>query len=265
MYYLALELEYDGSFFSGWQIQPNAITVQEELEKTISMVCRTENLKLRSSGRTDKGVHALSHWIGLDIEGKFDLHRHCVSINSILKGRVMIKRALRLVSSFHPLRLSKGKIYEYHIWNHPGPLALNYGRALHVPYKLNLELLRQDMTCLVGQHDFSSFRASGCAANSPIKTINSAEVLVRDDRIYGAYLGKIELVFSGSGFLKQMIRIIVGTLLKRNRAQIIMTIPEILQRRDRHFAGRTAPPHGLHMRKCEYDQEDMPQLLEQWP
>lgn len=244
MYRIKLVIEYNGAGFSGWQFQPDERTIQSELLKAIQIVTRQNINHIEASGRTDAGVHAIGQVAHFDCIEKPDLSRIISGVSSILKNEVSIISAEEVEPTFHARFKVKSKIYRYTILNRAAPPTITYGKAWHVAQPLNWDYFDAEAQSLIGTHDFSSFRGGGCLSSTPIKTIHSIKIQ-RDADEYNIYI-------SGSGFLKNMIRIIIGTLVDRSREKLSLTIKEVLDLKDRKIAGVTAPAHGLCLFKVEY-------------
>lgn len=243
---IKLVLEYDGSGFHGWQRQPGQRTIQEELEKALQVVLRAEDISIVGSGRTDAGVHARAQVAHFTIEEVPDLEELKYSVSSLLKNELSVLDAEEVNEDFHALRDAKKKTYCYHILNRDVPAVLDYRKVWHFPYPLNIQRMQQEAEYFIGKHDFSSFRASGCGAKSPVRQIYSSEVLYADPHI--------EYRVTGAGFLKQMVRIMVGTLVALGRENPrVKTIKELLELQDRNLAGDTAPAHGLFLERVYYN------------
>lgn len=240
-------VEYFGGAFHGWQKQKGLLTVQSELERVIRTVLHSDDISpLQGAGRTDAGVHARGQVVNfrtdLDIDSLVFKH----SVSSMLKGKLAVLSVEEVPMSFNALRSATSRQYSYRILNRPAPAVLDHARAWHVSSPLDVSKLRDDALCLVGERDFTSFRASGCLSSTPIKTIRESEVIVDGEYLIYRVIGK--------GFLKQMVRIIVGTLVQLNRGKTrLNSMSEILEAKDRRMAGVTAPPHGLYLDQVFYD------------
>lgn len=242
---IRLIIEYDGGGFHGWQRQPGLRTIQGELERVLRVVLREEIPVVHSAGRTDAGVHARGQVVNFQAAAVPDLERLKHSVSSLLRGEVSVISADVVPDEFHSRRSARSKQYAYHILNRSCPAVLDRGRVWHVPVTLDIERMKEDAACFVGEHDFSSFRAADCVQPSPVKTIFESEVLT-DDR---------HLIYRvvGSGFLKQMVRIMLGTLVGRAKHQSwLMSIPEIISARDRKAAAMSAPARGLYLDWVRY-------------
>ena len=246
---IKLLLEFNGANFHGWQHQPGQRTIQTELHRALSLVLRQPAIALTASGRTDAGVHALAQVAHFDIECENDddlpdLDRLCRAVSSILRHEVALLGAEYVPSSFHARFSSKAKVYQYRVIQRSVPLTLDYGRALFVSAPLDIQAMRDFASDLVGKHDFSSFQASGCVAQSPVR------------QLYSAHLEKIAdnitVTFFGDGFLKQMVRNIVGTLIEVGKRRFELCAKELIASKDRKQAGPTAPAHGLYLKQVVY-------------
>ncbi|MFO0416359.1 MAG: tRNA pseudouridine(38-40) synthase TruA [Pseudomonadota bacterium] len=241
-----LVVEYNGSKFHGWQKQPGLRTVQGELERVLSTVARAHVAPLRAAGRTDAGVHARGQVVTFRVGEEIDLRRLMNGVSHLMKGELSVVSAEFAPEGFHPGISSTHKQYSYRILNRPTPAVLDAHTQWHIAHPLNLERMRSDASLLVGTMDYSSFRDSSCTASTPVKTIYRSYFEVSGDVITYYVVGK--------GFLKQMVRNIVGTLTDIGRGRITnRSFAEIIAARDRRLAGVTAPPHGLCMDWVSYE------------
>jgi tRNA pseudouridine38-40 synthase len=241
-----LIVEYDGTGFSGWQVQPGARTVQEELTKALRLILREDIPFVQSAGRTDSGVHSRGQVVAFTTEAAVDLKRISFGVSSILRGELAVVKADIVPGRFHPRVGVLRKQYSYRILLRHAPPTLQRKEVWHIPVAIDTEQLHRELQFLLGEHDFSSFRAAGCQAKSPIKRIDSIDVSHESDLCVIAVRGK--------GFLKQMIRIIVGTAVDRVKGKLSMTMQEILDARDRTKSGITAPARGLTLDWIFYDE-----------
>ncbi|MBI2609412.1 MAG: tRNA pseudouridine(38-40) synthase TruA [Deltaproteobacteria bacterium] len=241
---IKLEIQYDGTHYAGWQRQKNGISIQEKIEEGLQKLFG-ERVVLHGASRTDSGVHAklqVAHFRASKILKNID---YALALNTQLPHDIRILSSQEVSEDFHAMRSTKSKIYEYFIYNKPVKSALYYRHSLWVPQKLDVLAMDEASQYLVGVHDFKSFQAS----NSCFKTT------VRE--IFGIKWKEKEefLVFSiqGSGFLKYMVRIIVGTLLEVGKGNVTpLEFKEILNSKDRSQAGRTARPQGLFLKEVLY-------------
>lgn len=239
-----LIVEYEGTAYHGWQVQINAITVQEILEKTLSKITNTPTAVL-SSGRTDAGVHAEGMPAHFLTESKMKPSEFQLALNSLLPHDISIREVREVPMSFNARGSAKRKLYRYTILNRDYPSALNFRRSWFIPHELDIAAMRSGAEYLLGEHDFTSFRAGNCNAKSPIRTMDRVEILEQD--------GFLLCEFEGKGFLKHMVRNFVGTLVYVGKKKIpAKQVKTILEARDRKVAGPTAPSHGLCLIKVEY-------------
>lgn len=239
-----LIIEYDGTNYHGWQKQKNAITVQHTIERAIKGLTG-ETVDLTGSSRTDFGVHALGQVANFMTTSGIPGDRFSYALNRMLPDDIVIKDSRDVSPDFHARFKSKGKKYRYVIYNSRFPSAIFKNRAYHVSYELDFESMQKAALYFLGTHDFSSFRASGSSVKTSVRTITEV-LLQRDDEI-------IRFEISGDGFLYNMVRIIVGTLVEVGMGRInAEDIPDILKSLERKRAGRTAPAKGLYLVEVYY-------------
>jgi tRNA pseudouridine38-40 synthase len=238
-------VEYDGADFHGWQVQPDARTVQGEIEKAIETVTG-QKVRVQCAGRTDAGVHALGQVAGFSLEGDVpDLDRLLASLNALTGEDVAVLSIEEAPEDFCARSGVVMKTYRYRIWNDRFPSPLRRRTHLHVAQRLDVESMQEAARCLEGEHDFTSFRASDCTDPRPVRSIQSCRV-IRDGN-------EVTVEVRGKGFLKNMVRIIAGTLLLAGRGRLKPgDMASILEARNRTRAGPTAPAHGLMLVSIEY-------------
>ena len=176
-YNYLLKIEYDGTSFVGWQYQKNGISVQEKIEKALSKIFNSQ-IRIYGAGRTDKGVHALGQYANFKVNKKIESEKKFLNtVNFFLKKNLIsITKIKKKTNVFHSRHDAKERIYLYKIINRIGSLSLNKNKAWHIKKKLNITLLKKGAKLLQGTHDFSTFRASSCSSNSPIKKMNAVYV-----------------------------------------------------------------------------------------
>ncbi len=239
-----LVIEYEGTAYHGWQVQQNAITIQEILEKVVSQITDAAT-SIVSSGRTDAGVHAAAMSAHFVTASKMKPAEFRLGMNSLLPHDITIKEVREVSMSFHAQASATRKLYRYTILNRDYPSALNFRRAWFIPHKLDFAAMRRAAKYLQGEHDFTSFRAGNCNAKSPVRIMYRVAIFRRD--------GFLQFEFEGNGFLKYMVRNFVGTLVYVGRKKIpARQVKTILESRNRREAGPTAPPEGLCLIRVEY-------------
>lgn len=244
-----LVLEYDGSHYHGWQRQKGLLTVQEVVESRLAIMLNRK-VSVRASGRTDAGVHALGQVINFYAETRLKPEDFLKGLNSLLPEDIVVISAEEVDHSFHARFSAIKKTYLYRIWNSPLPSALMRRYSWHVPYELDLDAMREGISHLIGLHDFAAFMASGSSVKSTVRNLYKGGVEKR---------GNEELIFffEANGFLRHMVRIMVGTLVEVGRGKKRPgDIPEILESKDRNRAGATAPAHGLYLARVVYDESE---------
>lgn len=247
-----LTIAYDGTNYGGWQVQPNAISIQALVQQAIYTFTR-QNVTLIGSGRTDAGVHALEQVAHFKCDKDLDLFKLISSLNGLLPMDIRVLKAEKVPLEFHSQCSAISKTYYYHlnVDRVQDPFTRLY--SFHVREKIDIELLNQASRAFIGTMDFTSFANeahSGCASRNPIRTIYRIDIIQEP--------GRIRLEFEGDGFLYKMVRNIVGTMLDVARGKKTLNdIPLILAARDRRKAGQAAPPHGLFLAKVNYRSKAM--------
>ncbi len=242
---LRLTLEYDGTRFAGWQVQPGERTVQGELERALGVLLR-HPARVRVAGRTDAGVHALGQVCTVRTEQAVAVERVLRGLNGILPRDVAVSAVDEVDPAFDPRFDARGKHYRYRVLARRARSAVDRARCWHVWEPLDRGAIQGALDHLVGTHHFGAFRAADCPSKDPVKELRVATLTPREGEI-------LELDFVGSGFLKQMVRILVGTVIEVGRgAREVSSIPALIESRDRTRAGRTAPPQGLFLVRVLY-------------
>ena len=243
---LRLTVEYEGTAYQGWQVQPGGPTVQEVLERALATALR-EPVRVRGAGRTDAGVHACGQVAAVRVRHvPPDLERLRRSLNALTPDDVAVRDIAVVDDAFDPRRHARSRVYEYRIWNAPVPSPFWRRHAWHVPLPLDVAAMEEAVAALAGEHDFAAFR--GADAGPQRSTVRRVlETAVRADGPLLVY--RIE----ATGFLKHMVRNIVGTMVEVGRGERPpSSMRDILESRDRTRAGPTAPPHGLLLVAVRY-------------
>lgn len=250
-----LDLNYIGADYLGFQSQPNGQTVQDQLEKALGVFCR-HPVRITAASRTDTGVHAEHQVVTFKTKAGLDSARLVKGLNALLPSNIRIMNALPVVSSFHPIFNCTGKVYRYKLWRSHGESSFANPLTWKLVGDLDIDAMRHAATVLIGRHDFTSFCASDSSAKSKIRNLREIVLIERGPLL--------ELWFLGDGFLKQMIRNLVGALVAIGRKKIsIEQLMSILAARDRSQAPETAPAEGLCLMRIFYgDDANISTLLE---
>lgn len=244
---IKLTLAYDGTHYSGWQVQPNALSIQTLVQRALETILR-HPIQLSGAGRTDAGVHAEGQTAHFDTTSPLSLHRLRLSANALLPPDIRILDAEAVAADFHARYSAIGKIYHYHL--HPGRECDPMTRLYSTPYfgPFDIDALKEASLAFLGTNDFVPFANAahkGTAARDSIRTLRRLDIFEEK--------GKLRLEFEGDGFLYKMVRNIVGTLIETAKGQRLpSSIPAIFACRDRKQAGPTAPPTGLFLMRVLY-------------
>ncbi|HET7084289.1 MAG TPA: tRNA pseudouridine(38-40) synthase TruA [Rhizomicrobium sp.] len=240
-----LTLEYDGSPFVGWQRQDNGPSVQAALEEAIEKLSG-ERVTVTGSGRTDAGVHALGQVAHFDLEKLFEPGKVRDALNHYLRPNpVVVLDAAAAEVDFHARFSARARHYLFRILNRRSPPALETGKVWHVSPKLDAEAMHAAAQVLVGQHDFTTFRAAECQAQSPVKTLDRLDVSRRADEIH--------IEASARSFLHHQIRSFAGTLkLVGEGKWSARDVAQALAAKDRARCGPVSPPDGLYLVRVDY-------------
>jgi tRNA pseudouridine38-40 synthase len=241
---LALGIEYDGSAFAGWQFQSHARSVQGELQRALSAVA-DHPVELHAAGRTDAGVHALEMVAHFDTAAERPLHAWVLGTNANLSDEVTVLWAHPVAASFHARHSAEARRYHYSILERRLRPALERHRVCWVRQPLDAEAMHAAAQALVGQHDFSAFRAAECQSPTAVRRLLDIAVERR-----GEHVG---LRVRANAFLHHMVRNIAGSLILVGRGERAPAwMAELLHSADRRLAGPTAPPQGLYFEAAEY-------------
>jgi tRNA pseudouridine38-40 synthase len=243
--WLKLTVAYDGTAYAGWQIQPDQPTVQGVVERAWRELTQ-ETVRITAAGRTDAGVHALGQVVGVSTDTRLsndDIHR---GLNAILPDDVAVLAVDPARVGFHATHDAIAKRYRYQLHNGRTPPVFDRRYAWHYPHALDSVAMDRAGQALVGTHDFASFESAGSERPDTVRTIH--EVIVAQ-----GIADLIAIEVAGDGFLYNMVRAIVGTLLEVGRGTRDENwLTEVLAARDRRQAGQTAPPHGLFLVNVDY-------------
>jgi tRNA pseudouridine38-40 synthase len=243
---IRLTIAYDGARYAGWQIQKNAKTVQEEIEKALKKILK-EKVRLAASGRTDSGVHARGQVANFKTKKNFPPKRLQKALNSNLPKDISVTGIKKVASGFHSQYDAKSKLYRYTILNGriEDPFLRNY--YYRTPYKLNASLMRKEAKCLLGRHDFKSFQAKSALSSIKNTRRTIKRITIKKDKPF------VYIDIEADGFLYNMVRNIAGTLIEAGRGYFPKgSMRKILRLRDRRKAGPTAPAKGLTLIRIKY-------------
>lgn len=242
---LLLKIAYDGARYHGWQIQQNAVTIQEVFQAALYRVIN-EQTDIKACSRTDTGVHARDFCVSLKTDSPIPPDRLVPAINHYLPPDVAVLSCEPVTPDFHARYSCKGKEYQYLIWNNPVRDPFLHGRALHYWYPLDEKLLNQAAVHYIGHHDFTSFCTLDRRETGDLsRTVTQAGVSRCGNQVI--------FTVQADGFLYNMVRIMVGTLLRVQQGKFqARDIPDILSAKDRNRAGPTAPACGLYLNRVFY-------------
>ena len=242
---IKLTIEYDGKNYRGWQVQPEGPTVQGVIEEQLKRLTG-ETTHLMGSGRTDAGVHAMGQVAHFKTQSVMDVTTIQRALNSLLPSDILIQRVEGVDQDFHARRNCRSKVYEYRILNRSLRSVFHREHAWHIPQKLDFEEMKKATQTLIGEHDFSSFRSVGSPTRTAVRKVIRAEWERTQE-------GLLTFEIEASGFLKQMVRAIVGTLVEVGRSKMSPEdFEKILESKDRTKAGPTAPAQGLFLKEVKY-------------
>ena len=242
---IKLTIAYDGTNYCGWQVQPNGITVEEVVNMALKKLTG-EDIQVIGASRTDSGVHALGNVAVFDTHTTIPPERISYALNQRLPEDIVIVKSEEVAEDFHPRYCDCSKTYEYHILNTRIPIPTKRLTNYFVSYDLDVEKMRKAAGYLIGEHDFVSFCNVRTDVEDTVRTVTELEILKDGE--------EITIRISGNGFLYNMVRIIVGTLIRVGRGFYEPEkVKEILEAKDRKAAGVTAPPHGLILAEIRYE------------
>jgi len=242
---IRLTLEYDGTRYHGWQRQKNALTIQEVLETALARLCG-DAVKLHGSGRTDAGVHALGQIANFRTLSHIPLKAFHAGLNSLLPPDIAVLEAAEVPPEFHARKSARAKTYEYRILNRPNRSPLHHHYGWWIAARLDLDAMAAAAALLPGEHDFSAFRASGSGNRNPVRQISAARWQTHPG-------GWLRFTVTANGFLRGMVRSLVGTMVEIGRGKAPPEkLPELLRSGDRRLTGPTAPPQGLYLVEVVY-------------
>lgn len=241
---LLLTISFDGTAYHGWQVQENAVTVQQTLQDALEHICSKRD-NIVGCSRTDAGVHANMYCCNVRTESPIECRKLVGALNAVLPEDIAALDCIEVDYDFHARYDCKSKEYIYRIWNSPNKNPFLYNYSLHYKYPLDAEFLDRQAKAFIGTHKFDSFCAAGSSVEDTERTVMNAAVERDGDTV----IFRVE----ANGFLYNMVRIMVGTLIDISRGKIPAdSIDKIIQAENRSAAGYTAPAHGLYLNKINY-------------
>lgn len=254
-----LTVAYDGSDFCGWQRQDNALSVQQVLEEALSRLCQVP-VSCRAAGRTDAGVHALGQVVSFQLPeragGPLPLRALVLGTNHHLPPSIVVQDAQLVPDDFDARHSASGKMYRYQIWTAATTSPLHRSTHWHQARALDVEAMREVAAVLTGRHDFRAFRAADCERKTTVRWVKKIEVLRPGSRETEPML---HIEVEATAFLKNMVRILVGTLVQAGKGKMSTEhVRGLLEKGDRTQAGPTAPAHGLILVRVHYGPREGP-------
>jgi len=238
---LKLTLEYEGTGYHGWQVQPDQVTIQQVIQERLAGILQ-ERVVLVAAGRTDAGVHALEQVANFHSSSTIAADSLQKALNSLLPGDIAVTGVEEVAEDFSARFWARRKVYLYRILNRSYPSSFWRRYSWFLPRRLDVPAMEKALASLLGSHDFSAFRASGCTARSVIRTLHRADLTRQGDMI--------EIRLEANAFLRYMVRNIVGTLVEIGLGKRpVENLGEVLAGRDRRQAGPTSPACGLTLEK----------------
>ena len=244
---IRLLIEYEGTQYAGWQWQKNDKTIQETLSKAIEQVVQ-EKIKIHGASRTDAGVHALGQVANFKTTSDIPSERLVHAINFYLPHDITVKDAADVNESFHAQYCATSKVYQYTLFNNWIRTTLNRDFCYVYGFQLNMDKMIAATRYLIGTHDFTSFTTKARSEKNRVRTIKKLDIKKEGKYIY--------FTIEANGFLYNMARTIIGTLVEIGRGKIeVESIKDILDARERNFAGPTAPAKGLCLMEVKYEND----------
>ncbi len=250
---IRLIISYDGTDYVGWQVQPNGVSVQELLEKALFELIG-EQIRVEGSGRTDSGVHAKAQVAHFDTNARMAADKFAVAMNMHLPSDIRVLFSEECDPTFHARFSAKRKTYSYTVQLGAHADVFSRSTALHLHYKPDIEAMQTAAACVLGTHDFNAFKCSGSKLENTVRTVYRSE-WIKD----GKYL---TYFVEGNGFLYNMVRILVGTMLEiGNGKRPVSDMQKAIESGNRSDAGATAPAHGLCLIRVLYPEFDTEEVL----
>lgn len=240
---IKITVQYNGKNYCGWQSQPDSVGIQGAIENAYYEIAK-EKIKVIGSGRTDSGVHALGQVANFTTDSCISADKIPNALNAKLPKDISVVEAEDVVEDFHARYSAKSKCYRYMIHNNRYRNPIVSGISYQVKYDLDFDKMVRESKSLIGTHDYKGFMSSGSQVKSTVRTIYDLRLEKKEDMIV--------LEIEGNGFLYNMVRIIIGTLVDIGRGRITEPLSEVIESKDRGKSGHTAPACGLFLKKVFY-------------
>lgn len=248
---IKLIISYDGTSYCGWQRQDNGPTIQEQIERGVSLICNSRTV-VHGAGRTDAGVHAEGMVAHFHTRSKIPCSKLIKGLNSLLPGDIRITNSEEQSDDFHARYSARSKTYRYSIFTGPIQNPLKRLYVMNYQHDLSMSAMRSCLEVITGTHDFSSFETSGSRDKELLKGRGAVRTITMTE-IQNPSPGRYDLFFTGDGFLRHMVRNLTGTILDVGRGKLdVVEFQTILSCLDRQQAGATAPAHGLTLLSVHY-------------
>jgi len=250
---LSMRIQYDGSGYHGWQRQSRMKSVQQTLEKVLSKVFN-QTIEIDGSGRTDAGVHALGQCVSFKVNLTMPIENVKFVVNRRLPSDIYVECVTLRSDDFHARYCAIGKTYVYKIYTDQARNPFLDKYAFHFEHALDITAIKDAMRHFIGTYDFKTFMASGSNTENTVQTIYRFDLEV--------VANEIVFTITGDGFLYNMVRIIIGTLIHVGTGKIkVSDIPSIIESEDRNRAKYTAPAHGLYLKSVYYSEDDLQKII----
>lgn len=242
-----LFIAYDGTNYSGWQVQPNGNTIQEEIEKALKTVLKMQ-VRIQGSGRTDQGVHAKGQVAHFEMPHCLDEEKLLLSLNGLLPKDIRVKKVDHVPEDFHAIYSARSKIYHYHLWLEPVIDPMLHPYRLHVRKPIDLKAMEKAAKKFVGKKDFTTFanlRGPGILYKNAVRHVLRLDMIPQE--------GGVRFEFEGDGFMYKMVRNIMGVLLEvGQKKRKVESLQKLFEAKDRKAIGMPAPAHALFLQKVNY-------------
>lgn len=252
-FYYQISTEYRGINYFGWQIQPKDKTIQGEINSALAKLCKSDDFRTLGASRTDAGVHAKAQVFKAELPLKLPLGGLVEGLNSLLPSDIKILSAKEVTAHFHPLRDAKYKVYNYLFTDKTSPFSMDL--MARAPGPLDIELMKEGAKLFLGTHDFANFRCTGTNVPTTIREVLEIDLKKLDSTGPTGDFPYYCLEIKGTGFLKQMVRLIMGSLWNLGQKKITLEmLKDAIDRKTDRKVGPVAPPQGLYLKEIQFEQ-----------